>query len=146
MWWMSWSELLYMSALVNMSIMSRWKWSVVLIVPPSTFFFIVVRSIGLKFKAKDHKTKRENSFFIDMRSTCLKRERETTRHGERKWLDMIFIRIVRIRKHYIFLVSIRDKAMKNGGFSLTHSPWRATAADGTHPTGMHFKNGNFHLY
>ena len=82
-----------MSALVNMSIMSRWKWSVVLIVPASTFFFIVVRSIGLKFKAKDHKTKRENSFFnchqIDMSEILIEKgtRNDTTRRKEMAGYD-----------------------------------------------------------
>ena len=50
MWYTSWSELLYITAFWNISMMSRWNSAVLRISPFSMFFLMVDKSIGLKKK------------------------------------------------------------------------------------------------
>ena len=58
--WTRWLQLLYMMALVNISIMSRWNSGVVRITPLSMFFFIWLRSIRLWRRKRTNWKKKTN--------------------------------------------------------------------------------------
>lgn len=62
MWYTSWSELLYITAFWNISIISRWNSAVVRISPFSMFFLMVDKSIGLWRNAGKTATEMLNSF------------------------------------------------------------------------------------